>query len=219
MATVKITETVRNDISGVIVSQFQARRRLIEQRAILNSSDSEFFTQSIINLWLEDNGSSRAKFEAVPPAAFITTRRCRIRRINTVDLQGFVDVNDFARQIHVPNDFAEWSGVSLTLDVSSNRFVQDVLANTQQVQTERQQLAAEQTQMQDAVKKVLEAFPTLNRAIEFWSPLESLLTNSLKDKLAKKIERNKSTQDLSQLEDISLDNLNVSLVRNKLATA
>jgi hypothetical protein len=219
MATVKITETVRNEISGVIVSQFQARRRLIEQRAILNSSDSEFFTQSIINLWLEDNGSSRAKFDAVPLAAFITTRRCRIRRINTVDLQGFVDVNDFAHQVPVPSPFAEWSGVSLTLDVSNNQFIKDVLDNVRDAHTEREALAAEQSQMHDAVKKVLEAFPTLNKAVKFWSPLESLLTQYLKDKLAKKIERNKPAQDLSALEDISLDNLNVSLARNKLATA
>lgn len=219
MATVKITETVRNDISGVIVSQFQARRRLIEQRAILNSSDSEFFMQSVINLWLEDRGSSRAKFDAVPAESFITTKRCRVRRLNTVELAGFVDVNDFAHQIPVPHPFSEWSGVSLTLNVQDNKFISDILDNVSQVQTERQLLAVEQTQMHDAVKKVLETFPTLNRAIEFWSPLESLLTNSLKDKLAKKVERNKSTQDLSKLQDISLDNLNVSLVRNKLATA
>jgi hypothetical protein len=219
MATVKITETVRNEISGVIVSQFQARRRLIEQRAILSSTDSELFLRNVIDMWLEDNGSSREKFNAVPTESFITTRRCRVRRLNSVELTGFVDVNDFAHQVPVPNPFSEWSGVQLTLDVRGNKFVSDILDNISQAQTERQLLAVEQTQMQDAVKKVLATFPTLNRAIEFWSPLESLLTNSLKDKLAKKIERNKSTQDLSQLEDISLDNLNVSLVRNKLATA
>jgi hypothetical protein len=219
MATVKITETVRNDISGVIVSQFQTRRNLIMQRAILNSSDAEFFLQSVINLWLEDNGSTRAKFDAVPVESFITTRRCRVRRLNGVDLNGFVDLNDFARQIPVPNPFSEWSGVNLNLDVSSNQFIKDVLDNVRDAHTAKEALAAEQTQMHEAVKKVLAAFPTLNRAVEYWPPLESLLTNDLKDKLAKKIERNKSTKDLSALEDISLDNLNVSLVRNKLATA
>lgn len=219
MATVKITETVRNEIASVIVSQFQARRRLIEQRAILNSSDAEFFTQSVINLWLEDNGSSRTQFDAVPALSFGTTRRCRVRRLNGVDLNGFADVNDFTRQIPVPQPFSEWSGVTLDLDVSSNQFVKDVLDNVRDVQTQRAALNDEQAQMQEAVKKVLDAFPTLNRAVEYWPPLDSLLTESLKDRLAKKVERNKATKDLSALEDISLDNLNVSLVRNKLATA
>lgn len=219
MATVKITNNIREDIQGVIQRQFLVRQTAIEESATLNSSDSEYFTQCVINMWLEENGSSRAKFEALPMAAYPTNRRCRVNAINGVSLMGFVDRHDFANQIHVPHMFAEWSGTKVALNLQANTFVSDVVDNVARATQERSLLFVEREQMLRAVQKVLETFPTLNKAIEYWPPLEALLTEPLRDRLSQKTERKKSEQDLSKLEDISLDNLNVSLVRNKLATA
>jgi hypothetical protein len=219
MATVKTTQAIISAIGSEINTQFNKRRDVLHQRAKLDASDSEYFMQSVINLWLEQNGSSRAAFEAVPRDAFPTVRRCRIDRLNGLMLRGFVDELDFPREVAVPHAFGHWSGASFELETGSNPFVSDIMHNIEQVSSEREELENERRTMRDTVDKILTAFPTINKAIEYWPPLANLLPQDIKERLEKKVERKKVEQDLSALNDISLDSINVSLVRNKLATA
>lgn len=219
MATVKTTQTIITIIRHEIDIQFNKRRQALKQMAQLNSSDSEYFTQRVINLWLQANGSSRAAFEAVPPSCFPTIRRCRIDRINNVRLKGYVDEVEFSREIPVPNLMSGWGGTSLELETADDPYVTDIMGNIEKVSAECAELEVERNTMHNTVEKILTTFPTLNKAVEYWPPLENLLSEDLKERLVKKVERKKAEQDLSALEDISLDSINVSLVRNKLATA
>lgn len=219
MATVKTTQTTMSIIRIQIDDQFNKRKDALRKTAQLNSSDSEYFTQRVINLWLQSYGSSRAAFEAVPREAFPTVRRCRIDRINNVRLKGYVDEVEFPREIHVPHVFSSWGGFSLVLETADDPYVTDIMGNVEKVSQECEELETERRTMHSTVEKILTTFPTLNKAVEYWPPLENLLSEDLKERLAKKVERSKSGPDLSALEDISLDSMNVSLVRNKLATA
>lgn len=219
MATVKTTQAITHAIGIEINNQFNKRRDLLEARGRLNASDSEYFMQSVINLWLEDRGSSRAAFEAVPADSFPKVRRCRIERINGVRLKGFVDGQEFPREVAVPEPFNQWSGGSFNVDTGRNPFLSDIMHNIEQIIVERTELENERNTMRDTVDKILAAFPTINKAVEYWPPLSNLLPQDIKERLEKKVERKKVEQDLSALKDISLDSINVSLVRNKLATA
>lgn len=219
MATVRITQRVVEDITAEINTQFSKRQRALTIANGLSSWETEAFLIRVIDLWLEKNGSSRADFERLPKDAFPTTHRNRLNNINGVRVSELVEQFELPAPMYVPQPFTAWSGISIEIDESKDDVVKEIIDRARSYGEQTTAISDERVKAVESVTKILAVFPTLNKAVEYWPPLVELLPTRLRERLEEKVERKKAAEIAAdQLSDISLDNLNVSLVKNKLAT-
>lgn len=219
MAIVRITQRVVEDITAEINQQFAKRSRVLTANNWLSSGESEAFLIKVIDLWLEKNGSSRADFERLPKDSFPTTHRNRLSYINDVRVSELVDQFELPSQLRVPHVFSSWNGMRVEIDESKDEVVKQIMDQARDYTAQSQAINDERVKAVESVTKILAVFPTLNKAVEYWPPLVELLPTRLRERLEEKVERKKVAEIAAdKLSDISLDNLNVSLVKNKLAT-
>lgn len=219
MAIVRNTQRVVEDITAEINQQFTKRQRALTLANGLSSGESAAFLSRVIDLWLEKNGSSRADFERLPKEAFPTTHRNRLNYINGVAVNQMVDQFELPSQMHVPHIFASWNGMRVEIDESKDEVVKQIVDQARNYEEQAKAISDERVKVVESVTKILGVFPTLNKAVEYWPPLAELLPTRVRERLEEKVERKKAAEIAAdQLSDISLDNLNVSLVKNKLAT-
>ena len=219
MATVRITQRVVEDIRGEIIQQFAKRQRALTASHWLSSGETESFLRRVIDLWLEQHGSSRADFERLPKDSFPTTSRNRISYINGVRVSELVEQFELPTPMHVPQPFSSWSGMRIEINEHRDEVVKQIMDQARNYDEQTTAISNERAKVVESVTKILSVFPTLNKAVEYWPPLVELLPTRLRERLEEKVERKKVAEIAAdQLNDISLDNLNVSLVKNKLAT-
>ena len=219
MAIVRTTQRVVEDITAEINQQFAQRSRALLTANMLSSGETETFLRKVIDLWLEKHGSSRADFERLPKDAFPVTNRSRLNYVNNVRVQELVDHFELPTPMHVPQPFAGWGGMRVDIDEYMDEDVKRVLDQARRYDEQINAIGAERAKVVESVTKILGVFPTLNKAVEYWPPLVELLPTRLRERLEEKVERKKPSEIAAdKLSDISLDNLNVSLVKNKLAT-
>lgn len=219
MAIVRITENVINEIDEQIISQFNVRTKALASSYRASAYEVEQFVNETITCWLETHGSTRAAFNALPKDCFPTLSRNRITHINGQNITGIMD-SDTTSPMHVPNEFTAWQGAKLTLNIENNECIQNVIDRAAELQAKHEEILQERHRVRESVRKILSSFPSVNKALDFWPPLRELLTERIKDRIDQEVERKKKNGiDTDALAEISLDNLNVSLVKNKLASA
>ena len=216
MAVVKITDAVASSIRGEVRRQFNTRYDVLRERERLTESETVEFVSELINIECDKFGYSRDDFDRIPKGFMSVTDKCNVRRVNGFDIAAHLYTGGLP-QFQMPLTI---SGYFPEVKYSEPRPVMDAfIARFNATKDKLDAITTECDTMLSSVDKILASFPTLNRAIEYWPQLTNLIPQDIKDRLARKVERTKNPALPSALENLELDSLAVSLVKNKLADA
>ena len=204
MATVILTDSVKNEIVRKLDETFEPRIKALDVRP------PELSVDTIVAQYLERTGTKEMfdharQFGWFSDAHYIT---CFVPSPDGV-VRG--DRIQLAVAGHWPEGWTHYgkSGVSITDDEEMSRTYVQWEADKAAVREERK--AA-----RESVRALLNRHKTLKTAIQEWSPLEKLLSNNLRERYFRKVERPKPAATVREA-DPSLDNVAGSLVANLFA--
>lgn len=222
MATIKITPTLRDEITRKAAEPFEAA--IINLLVITNPKDADLLYNTVVPIELEQTLSALPKewgpsfgdsmhMRVVDGQNHILSLEMKFRRrpclyqwssgASYPPVRSWNDLRPIGVEKHYSSN---WPPIELRVFNTLGLNV-DYVSKCAELTKDRDTLIA-------GLNKVLDSAPTINSAIKIWPALETYLSDERKAKLHEVVERRKSTEALA--EELDLDVLNVAHITQRM---